>query len=140
MIPLLGPQHCCCLIKSESPGEGMTGRTSRPGTRSMSFPVEAFILNPVLPILVVVGALLGVLFGYVRGRAMLPTVLLVVGVALVVYVCAFLTVLGPILGAVTTAMVLAGFLAAWWGKFARRETLHIVGISFLLLVGLTLAL
>jgi hypothetical protein len=26
------------------------------------------------------------------------------------------------------------------GKFARRETLHIVGISFLLLVGLTLAL
>jgi hypothetical protein len=107
----------------------------------MSFPLgEAFVLNPVLPILVAVGALLGVFSSHIRGRAMPPTVLVVMGVALVVYVCASLTVLGPILGAITTAVVLAGFLAAWWGKLARRDTLLIVGISFLLLVGLMLAL
>jgi len=63
-----------------------------------SLVLKAFFLNPVLPILLVAAAVLGIILAYAGGRKMMSTVFVVEAVALIVYTCIFLFGIAPALG------------------------------------------
>ena len=92
--------------------------------------LKAFFLNPVLPILLIAAAVLGIILAYARGRKTLATVLLVEAVAITVYICFFLFALGPVLSIGASIMVLIAVLLLWRANLIQQDgsTIVVAGV------------
>jgi hypothetical protein len=90
-----------------------------------------FLLNPFLPILVIVAAVLALLLAYVRRQPVLGTVILVEVLAVLLYTCVFFLVIAPVLGIAALAFSVAILSLLWRGNLILKDipTLLVAGVG-----------
>ena len=91
-----------------------------------SLVLKAFFLNPVLPILLVAAAVLGIILAYAGGRKMMSTVFVVEAVALIVYTCIFLFGIAPALGTGAAIVAMMACMLLWRASLIQQHGATIV--------------
>ena len=91
--------------------------------------IKAFFLNPVLPMLLLVGGVLGVLIAYVRKRPIVTTVTVVETVAIIVYACTFLLFIAPVIGIGAVVLAFATLGCLWRTKLIQPHAFTILTAS-----------
>lgn len=89
--------------------------------RGSAVPTFFDVLFPFLPLYFLSAAVLGLLLAYFRAQPILPTIALVVGLAVLLYTCVILFLLVPVLGTAAAIAALAVLALLWRRNFIPKD-------------------